>query len=93
MMKLIKLDRRYDGFGRFSHRVEFWGRDERINQWIQSRNWLWMQFGPSAELAFARPDFFDGVQPRWAWDSDKSSVYLADEALALFLLKWESWQK
>lgn len=91
MMKLQKLDRRYDGNDRFTHRVEFYGQD-RVRQWIQTRNWLWTQFGASAELCFARDHYFDGDQPKWAWDSEKSSVYLIDEALAMFLLKWESWK-
>lgn len=93
MMKVVKLDRRYDGHGRFSHRVEFIGRGaERIQQWVKARNWLWTQFGPSAELFCARPDYFDGVQPKWAWDAEKSSIYLANEAFTMFQLKKEFWE-
>ena len=92
-MNLKKLDKRYDGHDRFTHRVEFYGHsDLRIHQWVKSRNWLWQQFGPSGELHLAKPKYFEGVQPTWAWDSEKSAIYLADQALALFLLKWESWQ-
>lgn len=40
----------------------------------------------------ARPDFFDGVQPKWAWDADKSSIYLREDTLSLFLLKKEIWE-
>lgn len=92
MMKLQKLDRRYGGYERFSHRVEFYGRNAQPqHQWIKTRNWLWQQFGPSAELALAREPYF-GEQPKWAWDGEKSAIYLKEEALALFLLKWEMWQ-
>lgn len=93
-MKLTKLDKRYDGNERFTHRVEFRGgnRSQTLTQWVNTRNWLWEQYGPSAELFLARPEFFNDVQPKWAWDSEKSAIYLQQEALTMFLLKWESWQ-
>ena len=93
-MNLVKLNRNYKGYGVFTHRVEFWGnnRETRIRQWIRVRNWLWAQFGPSAEQFLARADFFDGDQPQWAWDSDKSAIYLRDEAHMMFLLKKEFWE-
>lgn len=97
MMNIQKLDRRHTGHDRFTHRVQFLGygavaRIHKQQQWITARNWLWQQFGPSAELALARPELFDHNQPVWAWESDKSSLYLRDQALAMFLLKWESWK-
>jgi hypothetical protein len=97
MMHIVKLDKRYDGYGRFSHRVEFisYGAGARLTDqknWIKSRNYLWTQFGPSAELHLARPELFDGVQPKWAWDDSKSAIYLKDESYTMFVLKWESWQ-
>ena len=96
-MRLHKLDRRYDGHDRFTHRVEFtgWRGDVgvmRVKQWIAARNWLWTQFGPSSELYCARPEYFGGQQPQWAWDADKSAIYLADQALALFVLKKDAWE-
>lgn len=93
-MHIQKLDRRYDGFGRFSHRIEFRYGQPLIKQkqWIRARNWLWQQFGPSAELSLARPDFFDGQQPKWAWDAEKSSIYLVDDAYTMFMLKKEYWE-
>lgn len=93
MMNLVKLNRNYNGYGYFSHRVEFLGRgDMRVKQWIRVRNWLWAQFGASAEQHLARADNFDGVQPKWAWDAEKSSIYLTDEALMMFRLKKEFWE-
>ena len=92
-MRVVKLTRQYNGHGYFSHRVEFYGRGaERVRQWIRVRNWLWAQFGPSAEQALARPDYFDGEQPKWAWDSEKSAIYLREEAYTMFQLKKEFWE-
>lgn len=92
-MNLIKLDRRYDGFDRFTHRVEFrYGTLAKQQQWVKCRNWLWQQFGPSAELNLARPEYFEGKQPQWAWDAEKSSLYLSNDALTMFILKRESWE-
>ena len=86
-MRLQKLNRNYNGYHNFSHRVEFYGPvGTRIHQWIQIRNWLWGRFGPSAEQALARADNFGGTQPKWSWDSEKSAIYLRDEALTEFLL-------
>lgn len=93
-MRVVKLTRQYSGHGFFSHRIEFYGRDRemRLRQWIRIRNWLWQQFGPSAEQEFAREGYFDGQQPKWAWDSEKSAIYLKEEALVLFQLRKEFWE-
>ena len=92
-MKVVKLNRNYNGYGYFTHRVEFYGNNQiRIKQWIRARNWLWAQFGPSAEQSLARPANFDGQQPKWAWDSEKSAIYLVDEAYTMFQLKKEFWE-
>lgn len=92
MMKIVKLTRNYNGYGTFSHRIEFRGGN-RVKNWIQVRNWLWSQFGPSAEQSLAREQNFDGVQPKWAWDTEKASIYLKDEAYTTFVLKKEFWEK
>lgn len=90
-MHLAKLNRNYHGYGHFTHRVEFLAYGESAKrraqqQWIGLRNWLWGRFGPSAEQQLARAEFFAGQQPKWAWDSDKSAIYLRDEVLTEFLL-------
>lgn len=92
MMHVVKLDKRYDGVDRFTHRVEFLGGPIKVKQWVRARNWLWQQFGPSGELFCARADHFDGVQPVWAWDADKSSIYLKQEAYTMFMLRKEFWE-
>lgn len=93
-MNIVKLTKKYNGYGVFTHRVEFnrGPRVSRVQQWISVRNWLWKNFGPSAEQSLARPEFFDGVQPQWAWDSDKSAVYLNERALVMFNLRKEFWE-
>lgn len=97
MAYLVKLNRNYNGYGYFTHRVEFHGYGEQgrrhmQQQWIRLRNWLWGRFGPSAEQALARPEFFGNTQPKWAWDADKASIYLRDEALTEFLLMKDKYQ-
>jgi hypothetical protein len=90
---VVKLTRQYNGYYHFTHRVEFRGRDtdRKVRQWIRVRNWLWSQFGPSAEQSLARAEYFDDQQPKWAWDADKSVIYLRDEAYTMFELKKEFW--
>lgn len=94
MMKVVKLNRNYNGYNYFSHRVEFYGgaHSNRVLQWIRARNWLWAQFGPSAEQSLARAENFDGEQPLWAWDTDKSSIYLKGEAYTMFILRKGFWE-
>lgn len=89
MIRLTKLDRRFAGANRFTHRATFTGRGEEQRQWINARNWLWATYGPSAELNLAHGIYFDNKQPVWAWDNDKSSIYLNEPALTMFILKWE----
>jgi hypothetical protein len=93
-VRVVKLNRNYSGYYHFTHRVEFYGRDQdtRVKQWIQVRNWLWQQFGPSAEQNLARADYFNGAQPIWAWDSEKSVIYLKEQALVMFQLRKEFWE-
>lgn len=93
-MSVVKLNRNYKGYGVFTHRVEFYGgsQETRIKQWVKIRNWLWSQFGPSAEQDLARPSNFDGEQPKWAWDAEKGAVYLKEEALVMFQLRKEFWE-
>ncbi len=91
MMRVVKLTRQYNGYGYFTHRIEFYG-SMHIKQWIRVRNWLWSQFGPSAEQNLARADNFDGEKPKWAWDTDKSAIYLEQEAFTMFTLRKEFWE-
>lgn len=95
-MKIVKLNRNYNGYGKFTHRVEFWDnsakREYRIRQYLRIREWLWERFGPSGEQQLAGTHNFNGTEPKWAWCSDKFVVYLKDEALTTFMLKKEFWE-
>lgn len=92
-LRLQRLDRRYSGSNRFSHRVEFSGgwKSKAIN-FVHARNWCWGTFGPSSELD--RLFTFDGESPIWAWESDghKTAIYLRDVSLTQFLLVKEQYE-
>lgn len=95
-LELQRLDRRYEGHDRFTHRAGFTAinRDYHAVRlaWIQSRIWLWSNFGPSAEVSMTFPGYFGGVQPQWAWESEKFVIYLSESTLTAFLLKKEQWE-
>jgi hypothetical protein len=95
-LNLQRLDRRYDGHDRFTHRISFSVKNRDYDSvrlaWIRSRIWLWTNFGPSAELYMARANLFDGEQPKWAWDAEKFAIYLREDTLTAFLLKKELWE-
>lgn len=94
-MKLVKLNRNYNGYGKFTHRIEFFDTrvsfETRRRQYLRIREWLWEHFGASSEQELAIAHNFAGVTPTWAWCSDKFVVYLRDEALTAFMLKKEFW--
>jgi hypothetical protein len=93
-MKTTKLDRRYNGSGRFSHYVEPDGilpPIDRIQQFIEWRNWCWETFGPSAERDFTGQWY--QLDVKWAWDTEQYSsrhlrLYFTEETLVVFKLKW-----
>jgi hypothetical protein len=89
-MKVQRLNRSYNGHDRYTHRIEFYGGGSQLNQmrYVRVRNWLWEQFGPSAELNLAR-DWIFGAVPKWAWDADKSCIYITEESYTMFMLKKE----
>lgn len=91
-LKLTKLDRRYSGNTRFSHRVEFSGswKSKAVN-FVRARNWCWDRFGASAELdkLYAVSD----DTPLWAWESEhNTALYLRDTSLTQFLLIKEQFE-
>jgi hypothetical protein len=94
-VKVVKLNRNYNGYGVFSHRVEFFSPgttiQDRRRQYLRVREWLWSGFGPSAEQEIAREAYF-GHTPKWAWCAEKFVVYLRDEAYTAFMLRKEFWE-
>ena len=79
------------GHTQFTHKVCFEGPLMDIYpKFIQSRNYLWSQFGPSAELmaiSFVEDDY------QWAWQCDDkvTVIFLKDKALVQYLLVMEKY--
>lgn len=95
-MKVIKLDRRYNGHMVFKYVVEpdMYGKDERIEEFKTWREWCWSVFGPSSELGFIRmvPGKTKMESDRvWSWDTEFNNLrlYLKDDAtLSAVMLQW-----
>lgn len=90
-MKLKKLDRRMNGYGNFTHFIEF--RKVERKKFVEVRNWCWEQWGPSCELEHW--DLIDQseVNPAWCWDSREYDmrIYLGDQAqVSWYILRWGS---
>jgi hypothetical protein len=101
MLKITRLDRRYNGYTTFKYIVEVQGldgRDARIQKFKDLRAWLWETFGPGCELGFVRLNFADHKEgdliksdERWAWDTEYKAMRLyikTDSELTLLKLKW-----
>lgn len=91
MRQVKKLDRRFKGSENFSHRIEFtsrsiWDsnlRNQPLKEFLELRNSLWANFGPSAEIQFI--GLLD-QKPNWAWCNDPMSVYITEEAYTFVIL-------
>jgi hypothetical protein len=83
---VTKLDRRMNGYGTFSHRLDFTGNyvDGRTNL-QRVREWLWENYGPGAEYDVAR---MEGL--KWGWDTDEYNrrIYVNPEQLSILQLKF-----
>jgi hypothetical protein len=99
MIKITKLDRRYNGHQWFKYIVEIdimlgQGRDERVQEFKNLRNWCWETAGPGCELGFVQLHVTElGLESleKWAWDTEYNNqrLYLKDdELLTLLKLKW-----
>ena len=92
MITVRKMDRRFNGYGTFSHRIEFAGRGY-LTQFLKTRNWCMEKFGPSAEISLIFSEVFVNT-PFWAWESEHNKViYLRDVAFSQFLLMKESFEQ
>ena len=91
MIKLTKLDKRMNGWGWFSHRVDITGpyRDTAIVLY-KCRKWLWDTFGPGCEyIILSRINLtYPKKDQLWAWDTEHGNIriYLSGAALTQFLL-------
>lgn len=96
MITLVKLDKRMNGYGLFTHRVDITGSYRNTVQYrdtdivlYNTRKWLWNTFGPGCEYSsVSRLIRHNVTDIQWAWDTEHSNcrIYLKDQALTQFLL-------
>lgn len=87
---LQKLDGRHSLSHFFTHRARLIGIDD-IHKWIEMRNWLWENYGPGLERDTVWLVHYKKLEcPQWAWhvDDRKYYLYLKDEVLTHFTLRW-----
>ena len=88
MLTLKKLDKRMNGHTRFTHKACFEGHSAKAYPaYVQSRNYLWSQFGPSCELDAI--NFIDpNAELEWAWQCDDhvTVIFLKGKALTQYML-------
>jgi hypothetical protein len=87
---VITLDRRHNGWGHWTYRIEFCGYDSnykstRAADLHEARCWLWEHYGAGSEYRYARR-----MNIPWAWDTnnDRFILYLNQDVLTAFLLKF-----
>ena len=88
-MRHKKLDKRYNGYGKFTYTVDFWLTRE-YPQFCEIRNWCWQQWGPSAEYdIWAKDPSLQSASWCWIKDDYRTKIHLAtDKEYQWFLLKW-----
>lgn len=99
MIKLVKLDRRNNGFLTWKYYVElrpsFNSSSDRKKLFFKWREWCWKEWGPSKELHdFDHNDLFDGEcssNSNWCWLNKEGTlrIYLKDDLQgSAFMLRW-----
>ena len=88
---LEKLDRRHSHSYYYSHRVWVSGLDdERRQDYAHIREWCWETFGAGCERDLVKRD--NHYKYRWVFHCGQRNkdlyIYLKDELLTTFLLKW-----
>lgn len=75
-----------NGYGFYDYVVNFTAYGPKgIKELHPVRIWLWENYGPSLELQAARDP-----ELKWSWDTDHDNrrLYLKEDVLVLFKLKW-----
>lgn len=93
---IIKLDRRHSSYPFMKYYVTPRGyyKEEKIERFIELRNWCWETYGPGVERKYITLHPTDTMlesKNRWAWhtEEDYTRIYLKSDAeLTLFKLKW-----
>ena len=96
-MKVIKLDRRYSGYGVWTHRTnggDWYGKEARVKglvSFYDMRCYMTQMNGPGCFIHEAGPLKSLGREvPEWAWDMD-GNVFFRDLALVNFTLAKDRW--
>lgn len=94
--ELKKLDRRFNGWGHWTHRTDPRGFrsavDWRMN-FLEFRNWMWANYGPGCRENEAGTLKHLGREvPVWGWD-DYGSIYARDIAMTTLLLAKDRFTK
>jgi hypothetical protein len=96
-MKLIKLDRRYNGFGTWTHRTDnrWYGHEARskgLVSFYEQREFLARSFGMGAFVEEVGALKQAGKEvPKWGFDMD-ANIFVRDEALVTFQLAMGRWE-
>jgi hypothetical protein len=81
----MKLDRRYTGYSNFKYAVAF--RYKEAPLFLERREWMWEQFGPSCEYEFWK----DSRQTCWCWINDNYRtriLFESEKEYNWYMLKW-----
>ena len=94
--ELKKLDRRFNGWGHWTHRTDPMGfrtaTDWQIN-FMEFRNWMWANYGPGCRESEATGLVAVGREvPVWAWD-EYGSIYARDIAMTTLVLAKDRFTK
>jgi hypothetical protein len=93
---LKKLDRRFNGYGHWTHRTEPTGFRHDINwriNFLDFRNWMCANYGPGCKESEASALKAIGREvPVWGWD-DYGSIYARDIAMTTLLLAKDRFTK
>ena len=84
--KITKLDKRMNGYGMYSHKIEFlYDRYQALQDLQDIRVWMWENYGPGCELEISRKK-----DARWAWDTENGNrrIYVNDDSLVMIKLKF-----
>lgn len=96
-IRIIKLDRRYNGHGYWTHRTDtrWYGHDARMKGLIafyDQREFLARSFGMGAYIEEVGALKNAGREiPKWGFDSE-GNIFLREEALTTFQLALGRWE-
>ena len=71
--RIVTLDKRHKGYGKFSHFVDFMdpsvhvGHLVQVSDFVKTRNWCWEVWGPAQEIDFTP----FSSESKWAWWRDE----------------------